>query len=139
MGIVVEQTVFEPIPTGEYPAKVASVEEVEGKYGPQLKINFDLTAPGLEGRKLAAWTNRIFAHGKPLFTLAEAAFGAPIPEGYALNTDDVVGRPLRLVIVEKTKDGKTFSRVEGYKPAAKKVKAPAPTAPPPPPSDDDPM
>ena len=38
MGIKIEQTTFDAVPTGDYKAVITAIEQVEGKFGPQLQI-----------------------------------------------------------------------------------------------------
>ena len=125
MGIQIPQSTFEAIPTGEYAAKVVGIEQVTGQYGEQLKVKFEITDPAHTGATLSAWCGMSFNPKSKLYSLAAAAFAAPIPPDYVLDTDDLIGKGLRIVVVEKTKpDGATFSKVDGFKPR-KVVTAPA--------------
>ena len=42
MTIKIDQTKYEPVPTGRYSAKIVDIEETEGQFGPQLKFTFEL-------------------------------------------------------------------------------------------------
>lgn len=139
MPIISQKRAYPVVPTGEHLATIRAVEEVEGKFPdkhgdikPQLQITFDLgqNAAG-EDMQLRAWTSLYFSPKSKLYALAGAAFGGkPIPETYNLNTDDLIGRKLRLVVVVEDKDGREFSKIVGYKAANAPKAQPQPTPPP---------
>lgn len=133
MGIQIQQTIFEVLEPGEYPAKVAGIEAVEGQFGPQLRWSFDLG----DGKKLSAWTSQTFSPKAKLYKWTASAFGGwDIPRGYVLDTDALLNRPVRLiVVVEAGRDG-PYSKVSDVLPP-RRQQAPAANgaamaAPPPP-------
>lgn len=128
MGIVIEQKQYTLLATGEYSAVISSLEETTGEYGPQLKIKFLLTDPAYAGNELTAWASATFTPKSKLYGWTRAAFGVDtVPKTYNFNSDDLVNRPVRLVVVRKTKeDGSEFNRVDGVLPAAPVTPAPAP-------------
>lgn len=148
MGITITQTAGTVIPTGEYPAKIVSIEETTGQFGPQLKVKFMLSgAPDIDGTTTSAWYGQTFSPKSKLFALAVAAFGGrAIPATYNFNSDDLLNRSVRVVVVEKQKpDGSTFSKVDSVKPAksangtpaqaAQAAPSPVPLPPPEPPAE----
>jgi hypothetical protein len=130
MTITIEQTIYDPIPTGKYPAKVMEIEQVEGQFGPQLKFKFEI--PNVEGekRELISWASMKFSPQSKLYAWTQAAVfsGGSVPREYTFNSDDMVGRKVNLVVIEKEgKNGNAFSQIENVLPFSK----PAPTPPPP--------
>ncbi|MBN1890347.1 MAG: hypothetical protein JW850_20300 [Thermoflexales bacterium] len=137
MGILIEQKQYVLLPTGEYNAVITDLEETSGEYGPQVKVKFTLTDPDQAGNELTAWASATFTPKSKLYGWTRAAFGADIPKTYNFNSDDLINRPVRLVVIRKTKDdGSEFNRVDGVLPApvtaAPVPAAPAVTATPPP-------
>ena len=129
---VIQQTVFEVLEPGEYPAIVSRVEAVEGQYGPQLRWQFTLE----HGNTLSAWTSQTFSQRSKLYAWVRACFGGrEIPAGWALDTAKLPGRPVRLIVVtEQGRDGE-FSKVRELLPPRKfPASAPAAPASPPPPA-----
>ena len=126
MPIINQKRAFPIVQTGEYVSTIKRIEEVEGKFPdkngeikPQLQVEFDLgkNAAG-EDQQLRGWFSLYFSPKSKLFSLATAAFGGKaIPETYNLNTDDLLGRKVRLVVVVEDKDGREFSKIIGYRPA----------------------
>lgn len=133
MGIVINQSKGgELIETGEYPARVVSIEEADGQFGPQLKWKFELTGPDTSGKTLSAWCSQNFSIKSKLYAWTLAAFGGnPIPETYAFDSDDVIGRNVRLVVVVKAKaDGSEFSKIDQVKASKTKPSHPVQSKPP---------
>jgi len=115
--IVVKQTHFEPIPVGEYVAKIGNVEEEEGQFGPQLRIEFTLDK---EGRTLIGWASRTFSPKSKLYAWSRAAFGGrAIPLDWDFDSDAILGRTVRLVVITQTKadTGEEYNRITDVKPA----------------------
>lgn len=130
MGLTIKQTVFEVLEPGEYPAVVAEIEAVDGQFGPQLRWRFDLG----DGRRLSAWTSQTFSAKSKLGKWAVACFGGrELPRDYVLDTDKLLGRPVRLIVVtENGRDG-PFSKVSDVLPPRRPQPAKPVAAEPPPP------
>ena len=113
---VIQQTVFEVLEAGEYPAVVSKVEPTTGQYGDQLRWQFHLE----NGATLSAWTSQVFSPRSKLYAWVRACFGGrEIPVGWALDTAKLPGRPVRLIIVtEQGRDGE-FSKVRELLPPRK--------------------
>jgi DNA-directed RNA polymerase subunit RPC12/RpoP len=122
-------TTAEPLPTGEYPVRVESVNEQEGKYGVQLVWKLRVLAPEHEGKELTAWTNTTTSTNSKLARWAQSLGFEPEP-GEELDTNDLIGRKaIAVVVVKRAEDGSIFNRVEDLlplrKPARAKVAVPA--------------
>jgi hypothetical protein len=118
MTITIEQTIYEPVPTGKYPAKIAEITEEEGQFGPQLKFQFELP-PDEEGneRSLVGWTSRKFSKKSKLYKWTAAVLGGvQIAREYNFNSDDLMGRKVYLHVVEKTGDNGPFNKIEDLEP-----------------------
>jgi len=92
---------FKPIPEGIYNAVLdGEVEVKDGTNGPYWKWTFKITEEGYEGRQ--QWLNTSLSE-KALWKLKEVfeAFGYPADT----NTDDLIGKPVKLMVVQKVIDG----------------------------------
>jgi hypothetical protein len=131
----IKQTNTEPLPVGEYPAKIGAVELSEGQYGQQARIRFDITAPGLENRSVTGWASATFSPKSKLYGWTRAAFGRDIPIGYDLNTDHLIDRPVTLVLVTKAgDDGSEFNKIHDVKAAKRSASQPVTLTPTPAPN-----
>ena len=110
----IKQTVYEVIPTGDYPARVESIEDSEGMYGPQTAWTFRIEEGQYAGQAVKAWCSAKFSPKSRLYQWTQAAMGGvDIPQTYDFDSADVEGRRVLLSIVVKVKeDGTEFSRVE---------------------------
>lgn len=128
MGITIKQTVYDPIPTGKYTARISKIEESAGQYGPQLKFVFDLQ-PGEDGksRSLTGWASKNFSVRSKLYEWTLAALG-PFDHEYAFNSDDLIGKKVILVVTEKVGDQGVFSVITSVLPYLKPQPAPAPAS-----------
>ena len=128
MSITIEQTHYDPIPTGKYPAKIAEIEESDGQYGPQLKIRFELP-PDEKGetKSLTGWTSRKFNSQSKLYAWTKAAFGGePIDRSYIFNSDDLLGKKILITVVEKEGDKGVFNKIDGLSPFEEQFQESAP-------------
>ncbi len=116
MGITIRQTHYELIPVGEHVAKITEVTEEDGQYGPQLKLTFALDQAG---RTLVGWCSRTFSAKSKLYAWARAAFGGrAIPEDWDFDSDKILGRMVRLVVVTQSKEGgETYNKIADVRPA----------------------
>jgi hypothetical protein len=141
MGTTIKQTSYDLLPVGEYQAKIGATEVAEGKFGPQIKIRFDILTPGFEDRSLMGWASASFSNKSKLFAWARAAFGKDIPPTYDLDLDHLLGRKVTLVVVTTRKeDGAEYNNIHDIKawlPTPAKSLASAPVAPAPPASNED--
>lgn len=121
MGLRIRQTHYETIPTGEYQAVISDIVADEGQFGPQVKFTFDVITPGYENAQLVAWTSQSFSPKSKLFRWTQAAFGGrPIPPTWDFDSDKLIGRQVRLVVVAKQgQDGTEFNRVNDVLPVVK--------------------
>ena len=107
----------DPIPTGEYKARIESVTEQPSKFGEtQLVWKLRVLDPHWEGRELTAWTNATTSTKSKLARWARAC-GYDIVAGDEFNTDDLVGcKVIAVVTVKRTDSGEMFNRVEDLLP-----------------------
>lgn len=134
MGIYVEQTVYEVLPTGEYPASINQIEEVEGQFGDQLKFEFAIQGGEHDGTTLLGWASKKFSNKSKLYKWTKAAFGADIPPNYDFDSDDLLDRKIVLTVVVNTKDdGSEFNRIETVRPGRGNGKSDGDNVSPPPP------
>lgn len=137
MGIKIPQTVFEPLPMGEYTATIKAVGEDEGQFGRQLVFEFEIDGGDHAGHSLKGWTSTTFGRKSKLYSWVRAAFGQEIPDDYTLDTDHLVGRRVRLGVIVRLKaeTGEEFNKIDAVLPL-KKAAAAASGAPPFPAGDD---
>ena len=103
MTIKIEQTIYEPVPTGRYSAKIVDIEETEGQFGPQLKFTFELP-PDEDGenRTIFGWCSKKFSSKSKLYGWTRAALGGnSIDRSYMFNSDDLIGRKVTLSVTEE--------------------------------------
>lgn len=132
MGIQIQQSVYETIPTGEYKASIENIEEVEGQFGDQLKFEFVIEGGEYDGTSLLGWVSKKFSNKSKLFKWTRAAFGgADIPIDYNFDSDDLLSRKVVLTVVVTSKDdGSEFSKISDVRPLRQKKSGNG--APPPP-------
>ena len=132
MSITIEQTIYEPIPTGKYTAKIAEIEESDGQFGPQIKFRFELP-PDEEGetKSLLGWASQKFSTKSKLYAWTKAALGGgPIDRSYAWSSDDLLGKKVYITVVEKEGDEGVFNKIDGISPFNQQSPQPAPLPPP---------
>lgn len=136
MAVLRVQT-YETVDAGTYPARVVNVTmDEEGQFGPQVKVEFELTDEEAEGKTLVGWASAKVSPKSKLYKWASALLfrGKGIPEGYgALDTDTLKGQECILVVaVEKKSDGAEYNKITDVLPirparaAARPAPAPAP-------------
>ena len=131
--VTIEQTYYEPIPTGKYPAKIKEIVEADGQFGPQLKFTFELQ-PDEDGenRELSGWTSQKFSNKSKLYKWTKAVFGGnPVDRSYTFKSEDLIGGMVLLTVVEReSEDGEIYSKVDGLsayqKPSQQPSQPPAP-------------
>ncbi len=110
----------EPLPTGEYLVRVASITEKEGKYSLQLQWVFRVLEPEYEGRELIAYTNATSSTTAKLAQWARA-LGCEVVPGEELDTDELVGRKaIAVVVVKPSQQGNRYNHVENLLPVRQK-------------------
>lgn len=122
-------TKYEVVEPGEYAAKVAELEVVDGQFGKQLKVGFELAE--FAGVQVSGWASLKLSPKSKLYKWAKAiCFGG---EDFAgdFDLDNLLGRACRLVLdVKQGNDGAEHNNIvdvypprRGTRPAA----TPAPT------------
>ena len=125
----IQQRQFEPLPVGQYRAKIGAVVVEPGKFsGDQVKVRFDVTQPGFENRDVLGFATATFTPASKLYAWSRAAFGKDIPKDYNLNTDHLLGKEVELVLVQRaSEDGRVFNKIDAVLPkGGARVAAPAP-------------
>lgn len=118
MGIYLERTVYECIPTGEYRATVGAVEQETGDFGPQIKFRFDLQSPDYEDKSLIGWASAKFSGKSKLFQWTSAILGRALAPDEGFDSDKLLGRRCILIVTTEHKDdGSEYNKVHGLKAA----------------------
>jgi len=110
---VIAQTKYEALEPGTYRARLAAVSLEKSEYsdsGEQVAMRWDILEEGLEDRSIRAWANPKLTGGKKpskLYQWCSALLfgGRPLPEGYALDLDDLLDRDALLVVEVKPDTG----------------------------------
>ena len=123
--MLIPKTEFVALDPGVYPATVRKVELTDGKFGPQLQLDFDIVgADPSQGGQQRAWMGTTMTEGNKTGKWVKAILGVnEVPE--ELNTDDLWGKPVRLSLTITTKtDGTEYNKVaDVLKAAAPKTRA----------------
>lgn len=124
MSVKIKQVVYELLPTGEYPAMVETIDVEKGKFGDQLKWRFALEGEHV-GRKLVGWCGASFSVKSRAYLWTRAALGHDIPSDWDFDSDMLLGRPVKLVVLVATgTDGGEYNKIAEIKPARAAVRAP---------------
>ena len=105
MGIRIEQTTCEAIPTGEYQAVITEIEAVEGKFGPQLQIKCEINAGPQAANTFLCWVSTRFSPRSRLYEWVEAALATRVPRTYTFDSDHLIGREVIVTLVVRELDG----------------------------------
>jgi hypothetical protein len=121
MSLTIPRTEYEPVPTGEYPVRLTALRFVDGDYGPQLEWTLTLLDGEHEGADLRAWSSAKFTPAGPrvskLAAWTNALTKGKTPIAGDFSSSWIEGKAAVAVVVQETKDGKTYSRVVDLKPA----------------------
>jgi len=122
-----EQTIYECVEAGLYPAKLATVEEREGNWGNYALLTFELMDGNHDGVKVSGAASAKFGPKTKLYQWTKALLGgAAIARDYTLDTDALIGKPCLLDLdVETTSDGE-FNRIVSVRPARSQAPRPQP-------------
>ena len=125
MSITIEQHVFELLPVGEYPAKIADIKLEDGQFGQQVKFTFEIPNGEEEPRTMWGWSSAKFTPASKLYAWTQAALGGgPIDRGYNFNSDDLIGKKVTLIVVVKEGDKGEFNRIDTIRPFRKPAPKP---------------
>lgn len=117
MSLVINQTRYELLPVGEYVAAISAIEADDGKFGPQVKFEFEIQNGDYAGQTLLAWASAKFSPRSKLYGWTRAAFAGDIPPDYDFKSDDLLGRNVLVtVVVRPNEEGAEFNRVENIRP-----------------------
>ena len=112
---IVQYTEQAVIPMGVYNARITEVnEDTEGQFGPQFQYNFEITAGEHEGVNLLGWSSQKFSKKSKMRKWATAALQRTFSPGEQIDTDDLVGKPVRIEVLKKTSesDGSEFNKID---------------------------
>ncbi|MFC2052842.1 hypothetical protein ACFLV7_00890 [Chloroflexota bacterium] len=118
MSITIEQTVYEPVPTGRYSARIIEIAESDGQFGPQVKITFELP-PDEHGetRTIYGWCSQKFSTRSKLYEWTKAALGGePIDRIYTFDSDDLVGKKVTLSVTEENGELGIYNKISSVMP-----------------------
>lgn len=114
----------DPLPTGEYNARLVNIETTDGQFGTQLKFTFELIDPAHNGRRLTAYARLSDSLKGKLVQIAGALLGRPLQVGEVIDWGALMNRPARLVVLRAVKpDGTTYNKVESVLPAPVQAQA----------------
>ncbi len=103
---------------GVYDAIITAIEERERDGGRYLVWQFEVKYAGNKTTKVRRPTSMSFGPKSLARAFAEAALGRKIRDGESIDTEDLVGLPVRFVIARATRpDGTETNRVETLLPA----------------------
>lgn len=123
MGKTLKLEKFDPLPTGEYLAEIVGVTEESGKFGDQFKIQFKILEPeDFWGRHVGGWCSQTLTPKSKLYSWVRAAMfnGAPIPDDFEFDVDNLIGKKVRLqVVVQTGEDGGVHNRINDVQPPRK--------------------
>ncbi len=105
MGIKIEQTTYDAVPTGDYKAVITAIEQVEGKFGPQLQIKSEINHGPYAGNTFLCWVSPKFSPKSRLYEWVEAALAMPVPKTYTFDSDHLIGREVVATLVVRELDG----------------------------------
>ena len=116
MGTTIKQSVYEVLEAGTYRAKLGACALEDGDFGPQVAVRFDLVEEGYEDKNIRAWASAKLSGGKrpsKLYGWTSALLfgGKPLPEGFDLDTDQLLDREALLIVEVVQKDGMERNRV----------------------------
>lgn len=147
MKLTVKKSEYKAIDGGLYFADIEELEDVDGKYGPQLQFNLTIVGGEQDGHTLRAWANPTLSTRSKLYRwLDQLKFELGL--GATIDLDTLVGQRI-LIKVEKNErdDGSEYNKVtelmstdvaqQLQQPAQQPEKEPEPELPPEPNGDVD--
>lgn len=127
MGVVITVQESDPLPTGEYPVKLAELTTIDGKYGEQLRFKFEVVRGNYAGRTLIAFATPSGSPASKCVRWASALLERTLQAGEQVDLESLIGRYARAVVVVKsTADGREVNTIQEILPARR----PKPTPPP---------
>lgn len=78
MGIEIEQTTYDAVPTGDYKAVITGIEQVEGKFGPPLQKSSARSTPTQQAA-LLCWVSPRFSPKSRLYEWVGRCWPCPCP------------------------------------------------------------
>ena len=108
MGFTIPQTAAADVPAGAYEATITGIDQINGQYGPQVRIKFQFES----GETLSLYTSATFNAKSKLWAVVSAVFGKEPGPGVPFNSDWLVNRRARVLVGDYTRaDGTTGSKI----------------------------
>lgn len=105
---------FQPVPEGQYAVTIEATDLTTTKDSkqPLMKVTYNIAEGEFAGRKI--FDNLTFGQMAlwRVKKLCEAS-GAPYDSG-GFNTEDLVGRPLQIIVMQEVYEGKPQNKVRDY-------------------------
>jgi hypothetical protein len=100
-------------PEGKYPATVHGIHEMDGSYGPVVRIDFKVTSDDeAEGGQVSGLANKRFSENTKLGRWITAILGRTPNIGEEITAAQLTGKECCVVVRHKTSaDGKVFANV----------------------------
>jgi hypothetical protein len=107
-----------PLGSGQYPAKITSVEHVTGEFGEQIQFSFEITGGPKSGNTLRAWATAALSPKSKLYSWASAFFPPEQLKANGLDPKVLEGRAVNLMVITKPDSaGNMRDKVEAITPA----------------------
>lgn len=118
---VVTAVASEVIPTGEYLGKVTGITIEDGQFGKQFKWTFINLDEEYEDKEHVGWTSTSPSLKGKFMKWASACLGHEIEEGERVDTEELIGCKVIMILVVKTsdKDGTEYNKLDGLRPRKK--------------------
>lgn len=119
----------QPLPTGEYPARLVELTTVDSRYGEQLRFKFEIVRGEYQGRTLIAFATPSGNPTSKCVRWASALVGRALQAGEQLDLQSLVGRYCLLAVVRKAGDGgREVNVVQEVYPPRRPQPMPAPSS-----------
>lgn len=109
--MIIKRQEYKTVKPGWYEAVVSDVEEVEGQYGPQIRLRFDIGG----GVSVLGWANASLGPRSKLTKWVKGILGE-VPD--ILDTADLVGRRCRILLDNVEGKNGTYNTIVSIKTAA---------------------
>jgi hypothetical protein len=118
----------EGIEPGTYEVSLAKIESVEGQYGPQYKLYWDIE--DLDNEQLSSYASQKMGPRTTLRTVVEALLGRELLTGEAAQSKDLLGKRCQVVIENNDKGYPrivAYARIRKQKPGGQRALPTEPT------------
>lgn len=95
----------QPLPTGEYPARLIELTDVDGRYGKQWRLKFEVVRGEYQGRTLTAFVSPSGNPSSKCVRWAQSLMGRSLQANEQLDWQSLVGKYCLLSVIRKVNDG----------------------------------